>query len=864
MSENLIISLREIGPEQKDLVGGKALALAQLLQAGLPVPDGFCITSAALDLFLAHNQLQADAPPSSWQQASFPKVLQDAVTEALAGHFGAKTVAVRSSAFVEDSVGASFAGQFETYLNVPGAEGVLAATKACWLSRCNTRVTEYARRHNGIQNGGMAVIVQEQIGADAAGVLFTLNPANGDENEMVIEAVWGLGAGLVGGEQTPERYFADAQTGVIRRFEAGAQKQMITICPGGGTAVVALDRSMERVLSDDEVGQLVHWGERIQEYYGYPQDVEWARRDGRFYILQARPITSISFCTDGEQWTSANLREVMPGFPSTFSVSLSSLEEYGEAFAELFDCLKMGKPDPTITWVRLFFGRPYWNVSAVKRYNALIPGFSERAFDVTVGIEPEYEGDGLVTPWTVKTVARGVPVLLALEREYSRCLRLARSYCEHFRAKVWPALNALDLDAMPWQELAQAVADAIELHREANKLAMRVAFLCTQAEGDFALLMSWVNRRLPPEEQVAEGDLLTGLVGVGTAAPNMALWELARSALTLPAVKEAVVEGAAKEIPARLQQTEEGRTFLQRLRQFREDFRFMSEVDEDLYYPRWDEDDSFILSMLQAYAKSDESVSPQRQVAEQEYIRSLAEKRVRKAMQRGWRRLWLWPRFRFNAQLRLVRRYVWWREETRIVASCVFYHCRRVLLELGRRWCRVGMLERPDDIFMLTADQVRTGLAGKLSAEEARVSVRSYWRTRRLYRNFEPPGTIGGGGSVSVTKALGEARRFYGVACSSGIVIGRARVAQSLDEATALQRGEVLVAPFTNPGWTPLFNIASALIMEEGGLLSHGAVVAREFGIPTVLRIEKATKLIQNGQLLRVDGGRGIVELLDG
>jgi len=868
VNKDLVISLDDIGADDRALVGAKAYTLAQLRHEGYPVPEGFCVTAQAMMRFAAENGVTDYQHAPQADELVYPADLSQAIEEAYYWLLRNGAVAVRSSALAEDGEQSSYAGQFDTVLNVKGLEALLEAIKTCWLSQFRERVSEYAskRGHSNDEVQRIAVLVQRQVQADAAGVLFTLNPSNGDEDEMVLEAVRGLGACLVDGRETPERYIVDSLSGELRQFEKGRQRRMLVAAPGGGviSEPVPDEVSGSRVLTDELALALTRLGENVHGFFGYPQDIEWALEGSEVYLLQARPVTSISFDPGPDQWTCANHREVMPGFPSTLSVSLSLLWEYGDALADLFARLKIAKRDPSIQWGRMFFGRPYWNVGVVKRYNAVLPGFKEHAFDATVGLEPTYDGAGLVTPWTPRTVVRAIPVLVALLREYGACLHEAREYCRRFEEDIWPRISSVDLGAMDWRQLREAALDAVSLHWEANTLAMRVSALCTQAEGDFAAMVSRLNRLLPAGEEVSEGDLLTGLSGVRTSTPNLELWDLAREVAREDALRQFLTDPHYDEVHERLGRFESGRRLLRRISRFVRRYRFMAEVDEDLAYPRWDEDPSFVLKMLQVYTSADDSMNPRAQLARQEATRQRAEATAVRALSRGWRKLLIWDRWLFRQLLSLVRRYVWWREETRIVASRVFYYCRRVFLECGRHFAQEGILGAPEDVFYLDKDQFLRGLDGALGSDEARESVRRYWRTRRLYRNFHPPTTIGRGVRETFDGGGGARRCLHGVPCSGGVVTGKARVARDLSEAKALEQGEILVAPYTNPGWTPLFNVAAALVIEEGGLLSHGAVVAREFGIPTVLRVEGATKLIRTGQIIRVNGGAGNVEVIDG
>jgi len=501
-------------------------------------------------------------------------------------------------------------------------------------------------------------------------------------------------------------------------------------------------------------------------------------------------------------------------------------------------------------------------VGVTKQFAALIPGFKERVFDQTVGIEPTYKGDGLITPWSPRTILRALPILLAVKDQFKKCWREGRAYRDRFLTEIEPTLSATDPTSLSDQELAKYCHQMAELHWEANGTAIRVSMISTQAQDDFEPMVRHLNATLPPDQRVAEGDLITGLSDVRTAQPTLELWELARAALEEPQVASAVTQGAPEDIPRRLQITEMGRSFWGRVQDYLARYHYMAPIDEDLSQPRWDEDPTFVLSTLQAYAHADESMDPMRRLEAQRQVRRKTERRVLEILSRSWRRLWPFGRRSFIKQLRLVRRYVWWREETRVIASRAFYQCRRFYKELGQRWAARGILDEPHHIFYLRWPPIRAFLVGETSAGRLRDWVTSYLRLKTCYRNFEPPSVIGVGTSTRKLNVRPGQRMFEGIPCSSGQVEAIARVVKNLEEARAMQRGEILVARYTNPGWTPLFNLAGGIVIEEGGLLSHGAVVAREYGIPAVLRIEGATTIFHTGQRLRIDGSAGTVEII--
>jgi len=870
-----ILNLDQIQDNDAPRVGAKALRLGQLTRAGLPVPPGFCITTAACQAFLRANNLNLQhLDPAALTEAKIPLEVQQAVEEAYQAFMAlselpprpqwGEGLAVRSSATVEDLPEASFAGQYDTFLNVIGLGPLLRAIQNCWMSLWNERARAYVAHHGlNLEQLQMAVVVQRQVMADAAGVLFTLNPLTGREEEMLIEAVWGLGEPLVSGETVPDRYVVNPYERCVLRQQLNNQPTMRIAIASGGTAEVAVPAEQRNrpVLAEAQLLDLAELGYQTQALYGYPQDVEWALAGGHFFVLQSRPLTAIQFDPNLGQWTSANHREVLPGFASPLSLSLSLEREYGRALATMFRDVKMGEAPPGTVWGRPFFGRPYWNVGVVKQFAARIPGFKERTFDATVGIEPTYEGDGLTTPWTLRTVLRALPVLFALNKRYETCWQEAAAFAERFRQEEEPWFDQVDPARLSDDELTSWLHQAVDLHERTNHMAITVSLLAAQAQDEFAPMLAELNRRLPPDETIPFSDLITGLGDVGTAKPMRELWDLARRAQANSEIAVAVRDGDPREIPERLQVTPAGAAFWREVEAFIQRYRYMGRVDEDLAQPHWDEDPTFALTTLQAYVRSSGRGEMAPLLAAQQERARVAEAKATMALSRGWRRFWPFERRSFQKQLERVRRYVWWREEMRVVASMAFYHCRRFFLELGRRWSAAGWLQEPDEIFLLRWDDIEAVLEKRLGPEALRQAIDRYLRLRTAYRHFEPPNVIGRGASL-MASAQKEQASLIGIPCSSGRVTGPTRVVCSLEEAQTLQEGEILVAPYTNPGWTPLFNLAAGLIIEAGGLLSHGAVVAREFGIPAVIGVERATCLLRTGQIVTVDGTMGTVEIL--
>ncbi len=867
-----ILSLNDRRARDPRQVGAKAAHLAQALAWGFQVPLGYALTleayrlgmeAAGLGEYLQRRQVSPEEGARIRQQllaAPLPPPVRQALLEAWHA-MGRQPLAVRSSADVEDLEGASFAGQYDSFLGIHTEEGLEEAVRKVWASFWGERALTYrqARKVSGAGRG-MGVLLQPLTPARTSGVTFTLNPLTVKETEVLIEAVWGLGEGVVSGRISPDRFVYDWARGEVVRQEV-ADKALEAI-PIFGEGIVYREVPKERrtrpVLTPREIRRLIHWVLALQEQVGRPLDVEWILVGDEFFLIQWRPQTGMRFDRIEGQWTAANFREVMPGTVSFLSASLSLYHDYGRALTEFFDRIGLRRPgDPGLYRVgRLFYGHAYWDVGLVKRFASRVPGYKERAFDETVGIEPTYEGEGQVTPFTPGTVLRALPILRRLNQAYRTYWKEAQAYCERFRQEetaLYRPLNPAELDD---EALRGWTRRMVELHWETNQVAMTTSFLAAQAQDDAQVALEKANRRLERrgERPISLGLLLAGLGEVATARPLQELARLAARFREDQAVREAVERTTDPEdLWAWIRR--EHRALAAALEEFLEAYGHFSAVDEDLSVPRWREDPSFVIATFRQLLLDSDAPDPEA------HLKALA--RQREAEERrlfGVLRPWERPGMRTT--LERVRRYTWWREETREVLARTYAHNRKVFLEQARRWARKGILPEADLFFWLSREEVLGLLDGMVDVQEAVRKARLRRRIARLYRRFTPPPTLGRG-SHPEAPATGV-RRFQGIPCGAGVGEGEARVIRTLEEAGKMEEGCVLVAPYTNPGWTPLFQLAAGVVMEEGGLLSHGAVVAREFGIPTVLGIRGATRQIRDGERVRVDGLRGIVEVEGG
>ncbi|MCL6580030.1 MAG: hypothetical protein K6U08_00205 [Firmicutes bacterium] len=883
--ERLVVALDELGPADLSSAGGKACRLAELRRAGVRVPDAVVVLAGAFQEHLEAAGLDGAARDAAELRQGvvatpLPEALARTILEALRkrGLHPEGPLVVRSSAAREDGADRSAAGVLTSVCGVRGEKEVLRAVRACWASLWGERAQAYwsGGGSDGDVAPAMGVLIQQAVPCEASGVLFTMNPLTGREEEMLVEVAPGPGGGVVSGLVSPDRYVLGFWDGEVRSARPA---------PGGQGPVVG-----EQVLV-----LLAETGRRVQEVFGRPQDIEFGVVDGRVHVFQARPITAWSFAADTGEWTSANFREVMPGFASTLGQSLSLHHDFARAQEELFRRLGLWRPeDEGTVWARTFFGHAYWNVGATKRVAARIPGFCERSFDRTVGIEPLYEGDGRVTPWTPATVLQAVPVLLALGRQYRRVPEEARTFLAWFDAEE-PTWDLVDPEALDDDALAARVTWGLDLHSRTNRWALLVSLLSTQAQEDFHRTLAALERKVPEELRPSEARLLTGLDGMATARPLHDLWDLACRLEGVPGFRAALRVRSPAELAAGLGELARDGPAAAAWREvlaWLARYRHMANVDEDLSVPRWSEDPAVPLAVLRSYVLggAGPGESPAAQLERQRRVREEEAAKARELGRRWWR--WgldpLWGR-RFEGQYALVKKFCWWREETRVYLSRARYHCRRALVEQGRRWAEAGRLDRPEDIFWLELQEVLGLVRGEADFGEVAERARRRASVARLFRDFPVPPNIlpgpfgpdglplrrtgrgeagtppgdGGGLPGGPERASGgpaeEGRVLQGVGCSAGRVTAPCRVVTRLEEAASLRSGEILVARYANPGWVPLFHLAAGLVLEEGGLLSHCAVVAREYGLPAVVQLKEATRILRDGDVVTLDGDFGTV-----
>jgi len=859
----------QLGSPLSDLstTGGKGASLAKLMRAGLPVPGGFHVTTTAYDQFVSENCLQKGinaalkpvdiAKPESleaaskiikdlFHQASIPDSIAAAVVSAYLDLPGSDVpVAVRSSATAEDLPEASFAGQQDTMLNVVGAESVLGAVRNCWASLWTARAIGYRSRQSISAEGvSLAVVVQILIPAEVAGIMFTANPLNGVRDEMVINAAWGLGEAVVGGTVTPDTLIVEKETcSVIERDIA--RKLVQTVRTKSGTEEQAVPVGLQDIpaLEDVQASELAELGVRIEKLYNMPMDIEWVLKDGVFSIVQARPITALP--EPPIEW--------VPPDPKGVYMRGSVVDLLPDPISPLFETLgitalktQMKPLGKRITRSEPVLADDYFtSINNYAYMNATMP--PKALWWILTGLIPAYP----------KFLTKLVPLWRdELHPEY-------QAYVESLQNSVPAEMSAGEL----WH-IAQEILDAAMYYVCALMFATMGAsagseMMLTKVYDKFArqesdppasvLLMGWDN--IPIQSEKSLYDLAewcredSDLSEVILQRPSRELAELLGNGSTPPGIDSSAWGTFQKRFMAHMDKF--GHIIFQ--------LDFAEELPLDHPEP--------MLETIKMYLRGG-GINPY------ERQRASEETRIQTVEMMG-NRLKGFKRWLFRKALRWGQSLAEVREDALADIGLGYPKLREMLLSLGHRFTDAGVIQRAEDIFWLEKDEIDRGTRNletniELVDLTQNLNIRKAFRER--VKSTTPPPMIPvkerimGVKSdlfISYSQDGDSEGTLSGVPASAGVVTAPACVLHGPEDFGLMRPGDVLVAGTTTPAWTPLFVMASAVVTDIGGPLSHGSIVAREYGIPAVMGTGEATRRIKNGQTITVDGGNGTVEILE-
>jgi len=874
VSTNYTLKLDSGSAPALEVSGGKGASLARMTRSALPVPAGYIVTTDAYRCVVSANDLNpliedalsALGPDPSTDQldaaarkiadgflaATVPADVVSALHSAYEDLGGDMPVAVRSSATAEDLPELSFAGQQDTYLNVIGSERVLWAVRRCWASLWTARAIDYRLRH-GVQQESvaLAVVVQHLVPAEAAGVLFTTNPLNGRSDEMVINAAWGLGESVVGGQVTPDTVVADRATGGAKSIDIG-HKDTMTVATAEGTGERAVEERHRdaQVLTSRQIAELCELGIRVEAVFGAPQDVEWCLTDGTFSIVQARPITTLAKGT-------APVPEVPPA--ETWHGPSPRARYLRNNIVELI-------PDP-MTPLFATLGRNSINRSMGRLMTHFMghQGWMPEQLIVEIEGYAYYNGDFdtkgiLQILWHSVGIARRM--FTGVEARWREADTAYRAKVAEYQGRDWQTASS--------RVLLQTAPEVLDL--AISYYGALVGGLIPAAwisEGLFTVFYkALVRRKSGPRPE----EFLLGFDSIPIRGAK-ALYDLAQWAATIPSLTGYLTRADSPEIadqieaPVGVPDTDWG-CWRSRLDAYLLAYG-ATIYDLDIAKPTPADDPRPVLETLKLYLRGEGTDPHARQRATAEARRAAVtavETRLRGLRQRWFRTLL------DRAQTRAPQR-----EDGLATLGLGYPTVRAVLMELGRRLVAAGFVSESSDVFWLAESELATAAraldAGTTvgSGAAAVAERKALWYARRevvppmglplppkLVRRLFPAL-----GSADDAPGSGDGEHaLRGTPCSQGVVIGTARVLRGPEDFGQLEVGDVLVAAITTPAWTPLFARAGAVVTDVGGPLSHGSIVAREYGIPAVLGTGDASRKIRSGDRVRVDGGTGQIRVL--
>ncbi|MEU4358932.1 rifamycin-inactivating phosphotransferase [Streptomyces virginiae] len=865
MNEQYVWDLHQVDETQVALVGGKGAHLGALSRIeGVRVPGGFCVTTEAFrriieqappvgDLLDRLSRVTADDREATRtlsaqirrtiEGTAVPDDLAAAITRALARSGARAAYAVRSSATAEDLPTASFAGQQDTYLNVVGTPAVLRHISRCWASLFTERAVAY-RQRSGIDHRTvhMAVVVQRMAFPHAAGILFTADPLTGNRKVATVDAGFGLGEALVSGLVNPDVF--TVRDGKVVARAIAAKQRALTALPGGGTHAVAIDaqRQEEPALTDAQAVRLVELGRRIEAHFGRPQDIEWCLVDDDFRIVQSRPITTLFPVPergdrDNHVYVSVGHGQMMtdPLKPLGFSMwQLTAMVPMHEAGGRLFVDVTprlaspasraalldaLGKGDPLVRDA----------LQTVLDRGDFVPSLPDPG---PGGPPPAGASDPIETDPAVVTdlIERSRVSLAALERD--------------IRTKSGPALFDFLLEA--FEEHKRILGDPLNIQ------AIMAGMEATR----------WLNDKLGEwlREKNAADTLTLSAPGNVTSEMGLALLDVADVIRPLPEVvaflRGVRDDGFLDEL-VKLAGGPEARDAIEAYLD-RYGMRCVGEID--ITRPRWREHPSTLVPVILDHVRNFEPGAAGRRF-------ELGRQKARQKEQDVLSRLRALPDGDRKADetqrmIHRVRTFIGYREYPKYAIISRYFVYKQALTAEAERLVRAGVLAEREDAFYLTFQELHEVVRSGRPAEAQLVQQRK--EAFRSYHALTPPRVLTSDGEA-LTGAYRRddvpAGALVGVPVSGGTVEGRARVVLDMAEAD-LEAGDILVTAFTDPSWSPLFVGIAGLVTDVGGLMTHGAVIAREYGLPAVVGVERATRLIRDGQRIRVHGTDGYVEIL--
>ncbi|WII72864.1 phosphoenolpyruvate synthase [Bdellovibrio sp. 22V] len=881
----------------KNEAGGKGFNLYLMSQAGLPVPEWVVFGKRYFQEFLdtpgvkinLENILErlqssqitgAQAEKevlSLFEKTALPANVAKSLDEALKTLGHDKVFSVRSSAADEDSLAHSFAGQLSSFLYVSGKEDILKFIRLCWASAFSERGLAYRIENKiDLKKISVSVVLQRMIDPEKSGVLFTCDPVAKKVDAFVVSSVYGVGEGLVSGALDADSFWVDAKTGKLLREELVEKKEMMKKSSSGHceTLPVPVPLINGPSLNQDEITKLYKLGAQIQEQYHRPQDIEWAVENGRFYILQTRPVTSLDQDLIGypNLWDNSNIIESYGGLTSPLSFSFA-LRNYKAVYVQF--CEVLGVPNEIIKDMDSYLGymlgslngRVYYNLFNWYKLVGVLPGFKQnREFMETMMGVSEALSDEIANrikphpSWdTFSGRIRKMITGFNFIKYHFTIQSVVDDFLQTFH-RDYDKYRAMPLKRMRGDQLIR-----VYMELERNMLGRWKApiindFLCMV---HFGLLRKLTTTWLKELDSTIQNDLLAGEGGLESAEPTKALLRLANKAAQNEGLRQLLETTDPKEGLEALNQSpyqEFYKSVLDYLDRF--GFRCMSEMkleEIDLLT-----DPSYLFVCLKNYLKSGQTEI--HDDSHEKSLRAQAEEKVAAHLTGFKKKFYFWV-------LKHARKAVKNRENTRFARTRIYGIARTIFQTVGEDLASLGAIEHPRDIFWLTIEEIFGIYNGTLPSMDLKGFINLRKKDYERFTEDTDPRVLTRGAVYWNNQFIKEEDlsqiqtetgdwHLKGLPCCPGVLEGTVKVILNPSDNLELN-GEILVTARTDPGWVPLYPSISGLLVERGSLLSHSAIVAREMGIPAIVSIPGLTKRIKSGMKVRIDAKAGTIKILD-
>ncbi|CAM8628076.1 phosphoenolpyruvate synthase [Candidatus Planktophila versatilis] len=893
-----IEQLDQISAGDRPLVGGKAVGLGKMISAGVPVPPGFTLTTSAYLDFISTNGLDPIidellkgldyALPENVEFVSsrihkliidskMPDTVRTEVEKAYQTIGIGVHVAVRSSGIAEDMGDASFAGLYDSFLDIRGTEEVILAIQKCWASLWTARCLSYRNRLSIAHRDSLvAVIVQEMVAAEVAGVLFTANPLNERSDEIVINATWGLGESIASGIVTPDELILDHQTLKVKRLVVGSKELKIFRNPDGpGTKKTETsNREREsRSLTDSQAARLAAYGQRALEIAGgIPQDIEWAFRDDLFFILQSRDVTGAEFqwsedlevgnlgiSSDETTWSNIWAQEYWTGAVTPLFYSIRG-EELSWSDYHLF---KLWGFKSLVSERRFKFHRStvYFNSDADQIYyrNVLPKGLRSQRL---TNLPPEWRETAGSAPWNLLAAIRMHLRIRLLTKDCGPFRQTSAVYKfieDNTRKDQWP--DAKDLENYTDEELISELDHKMQMFED-YLTVLRPCFHVYSPYA-FAILRYILDNWYKGGNEYAFADLVTGLPRrTEMLIEQVDLWEVGEIIRKSPSLTALLHANEGFSFFQACKNSEEGESFLKIYEKFVEKHGHRGHQDRDLWNPRRSEDPMLDYRSFVSLVKSS-GTSPVSMEEELIHKRLTATEEVFSVLRR---KSFGSLKVKFTQFiLDYIYTFLLLRDDERPFADRVTMAKKRATTELGRRLFVRKHIENSDDFYFLGFTEINEVLRGKDMKLLTKLKIKN---RRKMFDRFvareEIPADYLRAGlplQIEDLTATDTEGVFQGTGTSRGLVTATARVVPDLQQIGRLQKGEVLICNSTDPGWASAFGLISGLVIEAGGMLSHGACLSREYGLPAVT-LSGAMRKIPDGAQVTVNGETGRVTIV--